>query len=143
MRTRNKSMAITAMLALLAAFSLPALAQHEGAQHSDMVVIGKRGILIFDTPVRVGDNLLKPGDYQIQHVMEGQDHVIVFTRMTHAGPGGNPESRPTKDVTRLKCRIEPLGEKAKHSGLRLGTNAASEKTVEEVHIKGENVKHVF
>ena len=144
MKMQSKPIAITAMLALLLAITgLPALAQHEGAQHGDMMVIGKKGILLFDTPVRVGDNLLKPGDYQIQHVMEGQDHVIVFTRMTTAGPGGNPESRPTKDVTRMKCRIEPLGEKAKHSGLRFGTNAAGEKTVEEVHIKGENVKHVF
>jgi hypothetical protein len=39
--------------------------------------------------------------------------------------------------------LEPLGETAKHTGLRYGTNAAGEKTIEEVHVKGENVKHVF
>ncbi len=144
MRLQNKSIAITTMLVLLLAMSsLPALAQHEGAQHGDMVVIGKKGIIPFSTPVRVGETLLKPGDYQIQHVMEGQDHVIVFTKMSSAGSGGYLPSRPTKEVTRVKCNVEPLGEKAKHNGIRFGTNSAGEKTVEEVHIKGENVKHIF
>lgn len=139
MRTRNRPIATSAMLILLLGIlGLPALAQHE-----DMVRIGKKQVIPFDTPVRVGDTLLKPGDYQIQHVMEGQDHVIVFTKMSHAAPGNNPPSRPTKEVTRVKCRVEPLGEKAKHGGMRFGTNAAGEKTVEEVHIQGENVKHVF
>lgn len=138
MRTKNRFATSAMLILLVGLFSLPALAQHE-----EMVRIGKKGVVPFDTPVWVGDTLLKPGSYQIQHVMEGQDHVIVFTKMSHAGarPGG--ESVPTKEVTRLKCRIEPLGEKAKHGGMRFGTNAAGEKTLEEVHIKGENVKHLF
>ena len=134
MSTGNKSVVMSAMLILLLGiFSLAALAQHK-----DMVSIGKKGVILFDAPVRVGDTLLKPGKYQIQHVMEGQDHVIVFTKMSHQSP-----SVPTKEVTRVKCKVEPLGEKAKHSGLRFGTNTAGEKTVEEVHIQGESVKHVF
>jgi hypothetical protein len=140
MTTKNRSAVTSAMLILLLGIlGLSALAQHE-----DMVRIGKKGVIPFNTPVRVGNTMLKPGDYQIQHVMEGQDHVIVFTKMVHpAGGLSQGPSRPTKEVTRVKCRVEPLGEKAKHGGMRFGTNAAGEKTLEEVHIQGENVRHLF
>ncbi|HLG16180.1 MAG TPA: hypothetical protein VJH03_16980 [Blastocatellia bacterium] len=139
MRTKNKSIVTSAILVLvLGLFSLSALAQHE-----DMVRIGKKGIVAFDTPVRVGDTLLKPAKYQIQHVVEGEDHVIVFKRISQTGSAGYISSVSAKETMRLKCRLEPLGEKARHGGMRFGTNAAGEKTLEEVHIQGENVKHVF
>ena len=139
MRTNKKSIVTSAMLILLlAAVSLPALAQHE-----DMVRIGKKGVVPIDTPVRVGDVLLKPGRYQIQHVMEGQDHVIVFKKLLHARPPEYVETASEKGTTRLKCTVKPLGEKAKYGLIRLGKNAAGEKTIEEVQIQGENVTHVF
>lgn len=139
MKTKNKFATSAMLILMVGLFSLTAL-----AQHADMVPIGKKGVIPFDTPVRVGDTLLKAGSYQFQHVMEGQDHLIVLTKMSHPDsgqPGG--ASVPKKEVTRLKCRVETLGEKAKHNGMRFGTNAAGEKTLEEVHIKGENVKHLF
>jgi hypothetical protein len=139
MSTINRPIPTSAMLILLLGIlSLPALAQHE-----DMVRIGKKGVIPFDTPVRVGDTLLKPGSYQIQHVMEGQDHVIVFKKMLDPSPGYGPATASEKETTRMKCRVEPLGEKAKYGLIRFGKNAAGEKTVEEVQILGENVKHVF
>ena len=139
MRTRNRSIATSAMLILvLGMLGLPALAQHQ-----DTVRIGKKGVMPIDTPVRVGDTLLKPGNYQIQHVMEGQDHVIVFKKLLHARPPEYVETASEKGTVRLKCRVEPLGEKAKYGLIRFGKNAAGERTVEEVQIQGENVKHVF
>lgn len=112
------------------------------AQESEMVRIGKKGEIAFDSPVRIGDVLLKAGTYRIQHIREGDDHVIVFRKIYQTGLG-YVRSESSKDSAKVKCRIEPLGEKAKHDGLRFGTNAAGEKTVEEVHVKGENVKHLF
>ena len=123
---------------LLGAFSSQLLAQDK---YQGMTRIGKKGEMVFDTSVRVGDQLLKEGTYQIQHVMEGEDHVIVFRRMVRNSPYGDLTTG--KEVARVKCRVEPLGEKAKHGGVRFGTNAAGEKTVEEVHVRGENVKHLF
>lgn len=139
MNTINRPIATSAMLIfLLGILGLPALAQHQ-----DMVRIGKKGVVPINTPVRVGDALLKPGRYQIQHVMEGQDHVIVFKPLLHARPPEYVETASEKGTIRMKCKVEPLGEKAKYGLIRWGKNAAGETTVEEVQIQGENVKHVF
>ena len=124
------------LVLLLGSLSLPLL-----AQKSEMVPIGKQGSISFDSDVHVGEAMLKKGEYFIQHVVEGADHVFVFRRAVR--PGGYRTPEPGKEVARVKCRVESLGEKAPHSGLRYGANAAGEKTVEEIHIKGEAVKHVF
>lgn len=52
-------------------------------------------------------------------------------------------SFPGKEVIWVKCRVEPLREKARYGGICFGTNAAGEKTVEEVYVRGENLKHVI
>lgn len=110
------------------------------AQQSKLVPIGKEGRISFDADVRVGEVRLKQGEYFIQHVVEGADHVFVFKRAIRRN---SYSVEPGKEIARVKCQVEPLGEKMPHSGLRYGTNAAGEKTVEEIHIVGENVKHVF
>ena len=139
MITKNRSLVMSALLVLLlGTFSLPLFGQNG---HQDMTRLGKKGEATFDSAVRVGDQLLEKGTYKIQHVMEGEDHVIVFRRMVRNSPYGDLITG--KEVARVKCRVEPLGEKAKHDGMRFGTNAAGEKTVEEVHVRGENVKHLF
>lgn len=139
MKSKKKLLATGALLALLlGVLSIPLLAQEN---HQGMTRIGKRGLIEFDSAVRVGDQLLKEGIYQIQHVMEGEDHIIVFRKMSL--DNYRQELRGAEVIARVKCRVEPLGEKAKHAGMRFGTNAAGEKTVEEVHVQGENVKHLI
>lgn len=140
MKSRYSLLIKSVMLALLlGSLAIPLLAQQQ-----DMVRIGAKGQMFFAADVRVGETLLKKGDYQIQHVVQGADHVIVFRKLLHPPGGlGRGDLIPGKEVTRVKCRVELLGETAKHGGLRFGTNAAGEKAIEEVHIKGENVKHVF
>lgn len=138
MKSRTNLLAKAAALALLmGAFSIPLLAQDK---HEGMMKIGKKGEVTFNSSVRVGDQLLEKGTYQIQHIMEGADHVIVFRQMSR---DYYRQLRSGKEVARVKCRVEPLGEKAKHGGMRFGTNAAGETTVEEVHVRGENVKHLI
>jgi hypothetical protein len=136
MTARKISVALSGMLALtLGIFALPALAQHD-----DMHPLGKKGEISFDSPVRVGSVSLSAATYQVQHVVEGYDHFIVFRKIV-SGPYSGGVSG--KESARVKCRLEPLGEKTKSSGLRLGVNSAGEKTLEEVRIRGENVKHLF
>lgn len=123
------------LVLLLGGVSLPLL-----AQKSEMVPIGKQGSISFDSDVRVGEAMLKKGEYFIQHVAEGADHVFVFKRAIRRS---GYDVAPGKEVARVRCKVEPLVEIAQHDGLRYGTNAAGEKTVVEIYIKGENVKHVF
>jgi hypothetical protein len=120
---------------LLGAFSIPALAQNENT--------GKKATFSFDSPVRVGQVLLKPGIYQIQHVMEGDQHVLIFRKMVDTGYAYGSPVFSDKIAARAVCRVEPLGEKAKNSGIRYGVNSAGERTIEALYIQGENVRHVF
>src|SRR2546426_7979983 len=37
-----------------------------------------KGEIHFNVPVKAGDTVLQPGMYQLQHVIEGNDHVVIF-----------------------------------------------------------------
>ncbi len=141
MKLRNNSFAKTVALALtLAIMSLPAIARHGGhvggdqmgKDHGGKIHVGKRGEVNFKSDTRVGDALLPAGAYQFQHIVEGDDHVAVFKK---AGTG--------KGVARVKCMIEPLGEKAKQTTIYSAKNAAGENVIQQILVGGENVKHVF
>lgn len=135
-----KTLAAGALLMLTSGMlSLPALAQdHQGMKMSGQdVVIGKKGQLHFTAQVKAGDAVLKPGMYQVQHVMEGSDHVIVFKEVgMQAGykMGNTPVG---KDVARLKCKVEPVTKAVSSTQITLRTNAAGEKEVAEVQVAGE------
>lgn len=126
MRTRNRPIATSAMLILLLGIlGLPTLAQHEGTIH-----VGKKGQLTFPSETRVGDAVIPKGIYQFQHVVEGADHVVVFKKTTTG-----------KEVAKVKCKIEPLSEKAK--GTLIYTSSEGGAHVTQIVVAGENVKHVF
>ena len=87
----------------------------------------------FSEPVRVADTLLPSGDYEIIHVMEGQDHIMVFRQL-----------RTRKPVeVRAKCTLVPLAEKAPDSQKIYQLNAANERVLQELNFKGDRAKHVF
>ena len=87
----------------------------------------------FSGNVRIGDVVLPQGDYEVKHVMEGSDHIMVFQRV---GSG--------KPVTaRVKCSLVPLAEKSKTTEKRYTVNAANEQVLQEVVFRGDSAKHVF
>ena len=141
-----KTLAAGALLILAAALlSLPALAQdHQGMKMSGKdVIIGKKGEVHFTSQVKAGDATLKPGMYQVQHVMEGSDHVIIFKEMGMAA-GYKMGNTPTgKEVARIKCKVEPVTKKVSNTKITLRTNAAGEKEIAEVQVAGEAFKHLL
>jgi hypothetical protein len=87
----------------------------------------------FSEPVRVADTLLPSGDYEIRHVMEGQDHIMVFRQL-----------RTRKPVeVRAKCTLVPLAVKAEDSQKLYELNASNERVLHELVFKGDHAKHVF
>ena len=129
MKTHNTLLAMGALLALLlGAFSVPLLAQDK---HQEMMHVGRKGETKFTTPMRVGDTVLKPGTYMFQHIVEGGDHMVIFKTAS-----GN-------EAARVKCRLEPLGEKAKSTALYWHTGDGGEKILDAVAVRGEDVKHVI
>ncbi|MBL8168349.1 MAG: hypothetical protein JNJ50_09360 [Acidobacteria bacterium] len=139
MKLRNHSIVISAMLTLmLGMFSLSLLAQHHDAQHNNaqhndqgVIHVGKKGEMKLSSPLRVGETLLKPGQYLFKHTMEGDDHVVAFTTTT-----GN-------EVARVKCKLEPLDKKAKETAIHTSPGSGGERILTAVQVQGENAKHIL
>jgi len=87
----------------------------------------------FTEKVRVADTLLPSGDYEIRHVMEGADHIMVFRQL-----------RTKKPIeVRAKCTLVPLAEKAPADKKIFVLNATDERVLHELVFKGDLAKHVF
>jgi len=87
----------------------------------------------FTEKVRVADTLLPSGDYEVRHVMEGADHIMVFRQL-----------RVKKAIeVRAKCALVTLPEKATADKKIFELNAANERVLRELIFKGELAKHVF
>ncbi|HKM48004.1 MAG TPA: hypothetical protein VJX69_10470 [Terriglobales bacterium] len=87
----------------------------------------------FSEKVRVADTLLPSGDYEIRHVMEGSNHIMVFTQLG--------TKKPVE--VRAKCTLVPLSVKADKSEKTYTLNAANERVLQELTFKGDRAKHVF
>ena len=96
---------------------------------SGAIPVGKKGTVTLRTTVRVGDTLLPSGRYQIHQIFAGS-HLMVFQRRG-------------KEVARAKCEMQRLGDKVEFMEVHYRLNAAGEKTITEIRIRGENIKHVF
>ena len=86
----------------------------------------------FSERVRVADTLLPKGDYEIRHVMEGQNHIMVFHQLKSKSPA----------EVRAKCTLVPLTGKATEDQ-KIYTLNAGERVLNELIFKGDTVKHVF
>jgi hypothetical protein len=87
----------------------------------------------FSEKVRVADTLLPQGNYEIRHVMEGSDHVMVFRQLGTKKP----------IEVRAKCTLVPLGAKATRDEKIYTLNAANERVLHELVFKGDLASHMF
>jgi hypothetical protein len=87
----------------------------------------------FSENVRVADTLLPKGNYEIRHVMEGANHIMVFRQLGTKKPA----------EVRAKCTLVPLSAKASESQTIYVVNAANQRVLQELVFRGEDAKHVF
>ncbi len=143
-----KTTTACALLVLaLGMLNLPLLAQeHQGMNPKTAkgeVIIGKKGEVHFTTQVKAGDTVLKPGMYQVQHVMEGSDHAIVFNEVGMQAGYKHGNTPVGKEVARIKCKVEPVTKAVNNTKITLRTNTAGEKEIAEVQVAGEKFKHLL
>ena len=81
--------------------------------------------------------------YQVQHVMEGSDHVIIFKEMSMPAGYKMGNTPVGKEVARIKCKVEPVAKKVSNTKITLRTNAVGEKEIAEVQVAGEAFKHLL
>lgn len=101
------------------------------ANRDQVLKVGKKSEITLSSETQVGDVLLKPGKYTLQHRVEGADHVLHFA----AQSGKNTAA----DV---RCTLEPLERKTSTTLMRLQNTGTAMRLVQ-VQIGGENVTHVL
>ena len=138
---KNNRRLITTAVALI--LSMGAFGSQLFAQQTNPLMVGKVGKLHIGSSVIVGNTLLESGMYQVQHVKESDNDLIVFRiiRMGFRDNMGNEQLG--EEVARVKCRIEPVGQRWKHTKLHLERNSSNQRVVRAVQIAGEAVLHKF
>ena len=81
---------------------------------------------------RVGDVLLPQGQYEVRHVMEADNHIMVFKQI-----GGKSAE------ARVKCNLVPLKQKADRDQVVYTLNAANERVLQTLRFSGDSAEHVF
>lgn len=138
---KNTRRLITTAIALI--LSMGAFGSQLFAQQKNDSMVSKAGKLHIGSSVMVGNTLLEAGMYQVQHFTEGENHVIIFRiiRMGYKNNMGNETLG--EEVARVKCRIEPVGQRWKHTKLHVERSGSGERVVKGVQIAGEDVLHKF
>ena len=84
----------------------------------------------FSSPIQVGTTLLPAGDYKVQHLMEGENHIMVF------------KSSANKEVARVNCKMVELPKKADESS-RIFAEEDGRRVLRGITFRGEKYRHEF
>jgi hypothetical protein len=114
------------------------------AADEQVVKVGKKGEIMFSQDTQVGDLTLKAGHYQMQHRVEGSDHMVHFTELKgmHNPPYHTTGPTGVAHPGEVKCRLEPMSAKAKETAVTMNTEGGVYRIIR-IEIAGENVAHVF
>ena len=138
----TRTIALLAMT--IALLTLTVVAQDHQAHHQkEEVISGKKGQIHFTQNVKVGTSVLKAGMYQVQHMMEGSEHVVIFKEVSMQAGYKHGNTPVGKEVARTKYKVEPVAKSVNNTKITLRTNAAGEKEVAEVQVAGEKFKHLL
>jgi len=143
MRTRKLMLAALGYLLLWTVTAAAAPPQKEHA-----LKVGKKGEITLTQQTKVGNVVLQPDTYVIQHRVSGGDHFVRFVELkqVEAQPA-NAETAPytyTEEdkAGELSCRLEPAaGPIRETTAYTVTKNGVAQIT--KVAIKGEDVFHVF
>ena len=110
----------TALLFLIAVSAM--------ATDASNVDVGKSWTLTLYHPTRVGTALLPAGDYKVQHLKDGEEHVLAF-------------KSGRKEITRVGCKTEQLSKKVERTSLLEDTNGAGEQVLMSIAFEGDKFRH--
>ena len=110
-------------------FAIIVLATLVSAQN---VPVGKVHDLTLRAPARIGDIALAAGTYQVTHLMENGQHVMLFKGV-----------RGDKKEYRVSCTMRELPSVAAHDEQRFEELSAKERVLVSLVFAGDRVEHVF
>ena len=143
MEMKTRALCILSCLLLWAAAATAAPADHEHALN-----VGKRGEITLTQPTKVGDVVLQPDTYQVQHRVSKKDsnHFVRFVELKkaelHGSEWGNDSYTEMNSVGEIKCRVEPAAGPITQTTVYTATDGGTIR-ITKVAIKGEDVVHIF
>ena len=111
---------------------LVAVATVATAGHNMFGVADMQKITFID-PIRVGEVLLPQGNYEVRHVMEGDNHIMVFKQLN--------VNKPVQ--ARVQCSLVKLAAKAEQTQKIYVVSTNNERILRELIFRGDTAKHVF
>jgi hypothetical protein len=124
--TRNR--VFVGIIAVLVVLGLSIAAS---AQSGKELGVGKTRTVTFLEAVKVQGQTLPAGEYSVQHVMEGQNHIMVFSRM--------PEKQQT---FRFACNMVKLPAKAKQTSNVIDISSGT-RVLKAIVFAGDTYEHQF
>ena len=136
----KKTLLLTfALCAALIGFSTTAAV----AQKYETISEKKTGGIHFGKAVSVGDTPLAAGMYQVQHADENGEHLVIFRSVEMGFNNNMGNQKLGAEVARVKCTVEAVTKKVGSTKVLIRKNAAGEREVFEVWIRGEKFKHIM
>lgn len=120
--------------------------QHQTQGKTQAIETGKRGESTLSQPTKVGDTVLQPDTYVVQHRVSGSDHFVRFVELKEVqdwnGIGGPITYTEDQKAGEIPCRIEPAANPIKKTAIFTITENGTVQ-ITKIVIKGENVAHLF
>ena len=136
----KKTLLLTfAVCAALIGFSTTAAV----AQKYETISEKKTGGTHFGKAVRVGGKTLEAGMYQVQRADENGEHIVIFRSVEMGFNNNMGNQKLGAEVARVKCAGEAVTKKVGSTKVLIRKNAAGEREVFEVWIRGEKFKHIM
>jgi hypothetical protein len=140
MKTRTL---IFAGLSLLLLWTVTAAAASEQKEHA--VTVGKKGEITLTQPTKVGDTVLQPDTYVVQHRVSDGHHFVRFVELKQFEAQTNEGNYTYTDEEKageIKCRVEPATAAIKETTVYTVIDNGVPR-ITKVDIKGEDVVHVL
>ncbi len=137
---------VFAALGLLLVWTATAVAAPE--QKAQALKVGKKGEITLTQQTKVGDRVLEPNTYVVQHRVSGSDHFVRFVELKQLeAQAPNAEAVPytyteADKAGEIKCRVEPATAPIKETTVYTIKEGGTLR-ITKVAIKGEDVLHVF
>lgn len=137
---KKKVILIAAIFAGLFGFSILTTSAQQPAE---IIFAQKSGRFHLNKAVRVGGKTLEAGMYQVQHILENDEHFVVFRQVEMGFRGNMGNQKLGEETTRVKCAVETVDTKNGGTKLLVRKNADGSREAYEVWIRGERVKHIL
>jgi hypothetical protein len=129
-------------LVLISLIAVPSiLAQPLQTQNSQNV--WRTGMVRLSKPAWAGDVRLKSGMYHVQHVVAEDRHWLIFKTVKLRAGYQQGSMWEGKEIVRMECRVEPATKSVNNTKFVFSKTSAGERSIQEIQIAGEKVRHVL